>query len=694
MDKLFKKRNRIIILIIYLSLSIILGGLITVTKVNYDMKKYLPSSSNTKKSFEVMEAEFGQTSMIQVMTDNLDLTKGNSFANEISNLESVKSVIWLGTMTDITIPIENINNEIKEEFYKDGKLIFTIEFNKDEYSLEVGADITKIRQTLVRFNTDGFFRGEPINNISNREKVENEMIWIFVVAVPIAILILFLAAKSWIEPVVVLINLSVAILFNMGTNFVLGEISYITIAIASVLQMAMSLDFSLFLIHRYYEERDLGKDKIEAITDSTKAAFGSISASAMTTIFGFLALTIMQYKIGFDIGVSLAKAILLSYITTFTLLPILILWFDKLLFKTRRKDRDISFRKTNNFLQRFKIPVLVFILTIGGLSLYMQSKTNYIYGDGVIKDENDVVYTDEVAITNTFGSFQPVIILYNNNDKSKAIALSNELLDIAEVRQIQSLVTSVPPEIPEIIVPPEALEQFKGPNYSRMIVYLDILEESERMYELSDQIKRLSSIYLNDDTYVLGLPIAIDEIRESVNYDGIWIQLISAIVIALIIGIVFKNPIIPIILVLLIEISIWINISITGLIGTSLVYIGYLVVSSLQLGATIDYAVLLTSRYQEERKYLNKKEAIGKALQLAVPTIITSSLVLSAAGFVVLFVSKLGIVQEIGFLIGRGALLSGVLVIFILPVLLTTFDKAINKTMIKWRFRKNEKENN
>ena len=344
--------------------------------------------------------------------------------------------------------------------------------------------------------------------------------------------------------------------------------------------------------------------------------------------------------------------------------------------------KKLNFLVLINFYFKFKMPLTILIVLIGGAAFYFQTNVSYLYGDGVIEDDTDVVYNDEIKITEDFGVFQPVLILYNNNDKQKAIILTEKLNLIAEVTQIQSLVTSVDPTIPENIIPVEALEQFKGENYSRIIVYLDLLEENERMFEVSDEIKLLTKETLGEDAYFIGLPIAIDEIKASVNADGIWVQLLSAFLIALVIGIVFRNPTTPIILVLLIQISIWINMSVTFFLGNKLVYIGYLVVSSLQLGATIDYAVLLTSRYVEFRKEHDKEKAITMAMQKAFGTIITSSLVLSAAGFVVMLISKLFIFKEIGALIGRGALLSGLLVLFILPAILVTFDKIILKTTI------------
>ncbi len=684
MKILVKGKGKYITIVIFVVLLIISMILMGFVKTNYDMTKYLPNNSNTKKSLELMTEEFGETSMIQMMTTNIDIIEANEFVNEILLLKTVKTVVWLGAIEEITVPIEHMNQELIKDFYHDGKLLYTIEFNLDDYSIFVGEDINKIKELANKANINVYLRGAAVTNNSNRDKVNNEMFWIFVVAVPIAIVILFLASKSWLEPVVVLINLGVAILINMGTNFIQGEISYITLAITSVLQLAMSLDFSLFLVHRYYEERKT-KNKIEAITSSTKAAFGSVTASALTTIFGFLALVIMKYRIGFDIGISLAKAILISYIVTMTLLPVIIILFDNLLLKFKRKKEEGNFKNIIKVIYKYRVVISVILIALGSYMFYTQTKTNYLYGDLTLEDDNNQVYLDEIAIKEEFGSFQPVLIMYKNEDKQQAITLAEQLNLIPEVTQIQSLVTSIDPTLPENIIPLEAIKQFKGENYSRMIVYLNINGENERMYELSEIITNLVYETLPNDPYLVGQVISVEEIKTSVTSDGLVVQLVSALIIALVIGIIFKNPIIPLLLVILIEISIWTNISFSVFSGGALVYIGYLVVSSLQLGATIDYAVLLTSRYQEFRNTLSPKDAIFEAFSKSMPTILVSALVLAAAGFVVYFISKLAIIKEIGMLIGRGALLSGALVLLVLPAVLLTFDKLILRSTIKKR---------
>lgn len=683
MRRLLNKKTRYITLIVILGITLLSIGLSPLVKINYDMRLYLPEDSRTKETTSLMEEEFGNTSMVQIMTTNLSIENASRIVYEIEKLDNVKSVLWLATVADLSIPLENLDQELLAGFYDDGKLLLTVEFMEDDYSLLVGDALDNIKSLLKANGINAHYRGAAVQNASSRSKMNTEMLWILLITVPIAIIILFLASYSWFEPVIVLINLGVAIIINLGTNYMLSSVSYVTIAIASILQLAMSLDYSLFLIHRYYEQREAGLDVIDAAVKSTKDAFSTVTASALTTIFGFLALLFMSYKIGTDIGLALAKSIVISYLVTLIFLPLLLVFFDKLLLKLKRKKVEKTFERTANFFKKYRLALVIGLVVIGGVGFYLQTKADYLYGDATLLDEADPLVIDENAITEHFGAFQPVVILYRNEDTTNAIALAESLMQIEEVSQIQSLVTSIDPAIPENIIPAEALKQFKGENYSRMIVYLDILEETDRMYEVSGIILDLISEHIPGKTYALGIVTAITEIKETVDRDGIIVQIISAIVIALVIGIIMKSPLLPLLLVLLIEISIWINVSITSLSGGSVVYIGYLVFSSLQLGATIDYAVLLTSRYQEFRGEMDKFEAIKKALVKSVPAIITSAVVLAVAGFVEAIVSQLSIVKEIGLLIGRGALLSGVLVIFILPALLLVFDNPIQKSIIK-----------
>lgn len=717
------KKGRWITLAVFIVLSIIGVGLSTLAKINYDMREYLSDDSITQESLTALEREFGAlSSMIQIMVEEdvdesldpknakEDFKESLSGAiDEIEKIELVNTIVWLGTFDGISDLALETQGMKKSDYYNEGRnsnnYLITIEFTEDDYSLNVGEAIVEIKDILKSKGFKSYYRGAAIMNQFSRDVTKRESALILGVVVPIAIVILFLASASWLEPVVVLINLWVGIFLNMGTNFILPHISFVTIAIASVLQLAMSLDYSLFMVHRYYENRDNGLEPIEAANLSLKQAFKSVTASALTTIAGFLALIFMRYTIGTDIGVSLAKAIFMSYAVTLLLMPALLVIFDKPLLKHRHKQFMPRFKKITGFQHKFRFAILAFIVILGGVSIWGSTKTKYAYGDTPNNDPNQQIFQDRQKIVDNFGEFEPILVIYKDSDKDRAASFATEVEDLEEVAQVQGMYQHsrlfyktfgnlMAPGMGDMV-----LDKFEGfehedkdgniYRYERMIIMLNIAGESDEMYALTDKLTALADENFGRNRqsdedieyYMVGVPVATSDIKETVLADGVFVQLISAIVIAIVICFALKSLFVPIILVVLIEISIFINMAFTAMTGGVVAYIGYLVISSLQLGATIDYAVLLTSRYQEFREEDKKpKEAMFEAMTLSSPAIITSAVVLSVAGFMEAIISQLAIVSEIGLLVGRGALISGLLVLFVLPALLMIFDKPIMAT--------------
>lgn len=674
MKRLLSKKGKIITLVVFSMLIVVSIILAPMINVNYNMSSYLPKDSITNQSLELMKQEFGITSNMEVMIQEDNLLKGQHLSQTISEVEHVKSVMWLGSVVELNQPIETYPKEVVDAFYNKGNLLYIIEFSEDEYSMNTDQAIEDIY--VIFKDYDAKYRGEPISAKGIRDLVFNEAIMIMAVVVPIAIVILFLFSTSWIEPVVILINLLIAIVINLGTNFLLPSISFLTIAIASALQLAMSLDYSLFFIHRYMEKRDEGLDIHQAASSAMKGAMGSVTASALTTIFGFLALLSMRYRLGTDIGLSLAKAVLISYLTAILLMPLLLVSFDKLLFKTRHKRFIPEFKRLGKGLYKGRLAIGLIVLLLAGGAFYFQTKTKFFYGASGLPDPNKIETRHDNAISEVFGYNQPVVILYKNDQKTEAIQFANKMLEHNKIKGIQSLVTTIDPTMPSEVIPDEYLAQFVGPNYSRMILTIDLKGESEEMYEMSDYIIDNANKYFNE-TNAVGVTTSLTEIKTVSLKDGLIVGIVSAIAIMLIIGIVFKSALIPVVLVLLIQTAVWVNIAVPYFQDKILSYIGYLVVSSLQLGATIDYAVLLTSRYQEFRKDNKPKEAMIQALTRSNHSIIVSTLVLSVAGFTEAILSKVEAVSEMGELIGFGALYSGLLVLFALPVVLVLLDKPI-----------------
>ncbi len=686
MKKLLSKKGKIITIVVFSVLLVVSIALAPLVKINYDMSSYLPKDSVTKQTLKLMKDEFGVTSNMEIMIEEDNLFQGEELQEELSNVKNVKGVTWLGSVVDITQPIESYPREMVEAFYKDGKLLYMVEFLEDEYSSKTDQAINDIK--VVLNNYDAKYRGEPIVAKGNRDLVFKEGVMIMSVVVPIAIIILFIFSTSWIEPVVILINLIVAIVINLGTNCLMPSVSFLTMAIASALQLAMSLDYSLFFIHRYMEKREEGMDVMSAVSDAMKGATGSVTASALTTIFGFLALLTMRYTLGTDIGISLSKAVFISFLTAIFLMPLLLVTFDKLLFKTKHRRLVPEFKKLGKGIQKVRWGIVAVLLIIAGTAFYFQGKTKFFYGAAGLPDPNKIETRHDNAIGEVFGFNQPVVVLYKNEQKTEAINFAEKMLTHERVRSIQSLVTTIDPEMPIEIVPEEYLVQFMGENYSRMIININLRAESEEMYEVSDFIIENAENYFGE-AKALGVVTSLTEIKEVSIKDGVIVAIVSVLAIMLVIAIVFKSALIPVVLVLLIQTAIWVNIAVPYFQDKTLSYIGYLVVSSLQLGATIDYAVLLTSRYQEFRVDMKPKEASIMALTKSSHSIIVSSLVLAVAGFSEALLSRVEAVSEMGELIGFGALYSGIFVLFALPALLSVLDKPIQ--LLTYRKKEDEK---
>jgi hypothetical protein len=688
MKKILSGKLKYLVLLIYAVLGTASVFLLFNVKTNYDLSKYLPKDSQTKKAITIIENEFGYPSTIDIMVDDVTVLEAKNIKEKIKAVEGVKSVLWLDDAIDINQPISQINEAYLKQFYRDNSALYTVELTTDSYSLETEATINRINKALTSY--DPHIRGEALGNIEMRNITNKEISTIMIVMAPLCVLILVFASKSYFEPVLILANLGMAVLLNMGTNILLGEISYITVSMSSVLILAMSMDYSIFLIHRYYELREKGANVIDAVVSATKQAFSSVTASALTTVMGFVALFFMRYTIGKDIGLVLAKGILISFISTITLLPIMILLSNKILDKTQHKNILPSFGGIGKYLNKFRYVIFIILASLAVVSYNLQSKVLYNYGSNQASQEDSKVALDKEAIKAKYGIYNPVLILIPKDNINEEIKLATELENYEYITSVQGLVTLVDPSIPQEFIPSSVRSQFVSENYSRIIVNVKIDEESELMYKIADDIESIVSSHF-DEYYLGGIVTSTNDIKKTIIDDSLTVTLFSIISIALVILILFKSLSLPVILVGVIQTSVWINMAIPYLQGSRLAYVGYLVVSSLQLGATIDYAVLLSSRYIEFRQTNDKLEAVKLALNNSTTSIIISSLILTIAGFSEGIISQITAVKDMGNLIGRGALLSGVLVIFVLPSLMLLFDKFVMK--LTFTNKKEVKEN-
>lgn len=651
-------------------------------QVNYDLSEYLPQDSMTKRAMEEMEESFGYDAVLRVMVEDVTLSESLDIKETLSQMEGVASVLWLDDVADIRQPLETLDAGTVEQYYRDGAALYQVTLTGGDYDTASGDTIDAIRALGI----DGLsVAGNAEEARNTRILLDSEMLQIFAVVVPFCLLILFLASKSWVEPLLYLAVLFVAIFINLGTNVCFSSVSFITQAMAAVLQLAISLDYSLFLFHRYLEERDAGKDAREAVLAAVQGSLNSILASALTTIAGFLAMVLMQYSIGRDIGFVLAKGITLSFLSVILLMPVLIYLLRNVIDKTRHKPWMPSFAKLGRGAMKIRW-VLVVVLVVLIVPTYLGQQQNvYLYGDSAGSATAQTQTSQErEAIEAKFGVYNPVVLLVPRGDTAGEIALAQELEAQPAVTSVQALVTLADPTLPRDMLPDAVVEQFESDEYSRMIVQLNIAEEGTALTQAVEDIEAAAEAYYPGQWLAVGTPTSLNDIRLSVESDGTLVQILSILAVGIIVMLAFRSIVIPVLLVALIQCAIWINMSVPYFTGEPLIYIGYLVISGLQLGATIDYAILLTNRYRDERRLGQAPmDAAVSALKVSGHSILVSTLILAGAGFSLSIISNIPSVSIIGLLLCRGALLSGGMVIVMLPPLLALLDRVIRAGTIK-----------
>lgn len=681
MKKLIGKRGRLSVLIVTAVLVILSIFLFFKVETNYDLTEYLPNDSGTSQGLEILDDTFGNFAMVEVMVKDVDFANVYGLKQEVAGVEGVRQVVWLDDKADIRDP-GAIDPQLMQAFYNNGHALFTVIFMEDAYSFEVEESIEGIRLAL-----DGeavFIKGEAIDNIAARTIAEGELIDMILIILPVCLIVLFFASMSWIEPFIILVVLGIGVLVNLGTNAFLPSVSFITLTIAAALQLAISLDYSLFFIHRYYEFKDEGDSTLMAVNKAFRKALPVITASAITTIVGFLALLFMRYGIGFDIGIVLSKGILFSYLSVIFVLPVFIVVFEKVIRKTRHRNLMFHLGGMKKFFIKFKYVIAGLGVIILGLGIFFQTKTEFIFGAGGYSGSESQVAIDKNEIGDQFGHFETINLLLKDSDKGKELALLQTLMAHENVVKVDALYTAIDPSTPEEFIPPQAIAGYTQNGYTRMTIYTDLVEENDAMFEFNEDIDVLVDAQY-EEYYLLGIISSTYEIRDTVLEDTPIVLLVSAVLIAIVLLIVFKNLYVAVLLIVVIQTAIWFNVGLLAISGREVVYIGYLVVLALQLGATIDYAVLFASRYIESRHTEEKSQALGYALKKASIPIMISGIILAAAGFAEMLFSEITVVSDIGLLIGRGALLSLVMVLFFLPSIIYLTDKWFVRKKIRNR---------
>lgn len=671
--------HRKLVIAVYAVLFIICAVCKTQISVDYDMNDYLPESSASTVALNLMDKEFdGDVPNARVMVKDVTIPEALEYKEKISNVDGVTDVTWLDDAVSVDVPLETQDTDTIENYYKGGNALFSVTIEKEK-RVDAVSNIRKI------IGDDNAMTGSAVSTADATTSTVSEIGKISVIAVLFVILVLILTTDSWFEPVVVMIGLGVALIINAGSNLIFGEISFVTNAAGMILQLAVSMDYSVFLIHRFTECRKQNSDPKEAMVDALTMSTSSILSSGLTTVIGFLALCLMRFLIGPDLGRALAKGIAISLITVFTFMPCLILSTYKWLDKLEHRPFVPSFNGFGRVVQKVTVPVLIiFVLAI--VPSFLASNANsFYYGASHIFNEKTQTGADTAQIEDIFGKSDTYVLMLPKDDKVQQKALSDALHEIPQVTGIISYVDTVGMEIPESYLDEETYSKLCSDRYTRMVLSVEADYEGDETFDLVETIRDTAEEYYPGEWYLAGEGVSTYDLMDTVTQDMMKVNLVAIGAVFLVLLLTMRSIVLPVILVLAIETAIWINLSIPYFSGQPLFYIAYLIISSIQLGATVDYAILLTERYKEYRETCGKKEAVSNTLSAVTVSILTSGSVLTVVGFLLGYISSHGLLSQLGFLIGKGTVCSLIIVLFALPGMLYLFDRTFIKKKIRKR---------
>ena len=668
--------NSILILIVsFILLIVSVFGYIN-TRVNYDILVYLPDSIETIKGENILTDDFGLGSYAFVMVDNKSSNYILNLEDKIKNIKNVNAVYSVADVIDTTIPYDMLPDEVKDKLYSDNETIIFVTFDG---SASEDSTITAVRELRETVSDATRVSSMTAMVIDTRDLSSQEIVAYVAIAVLFCLIILLLTTDSYIIPFLLLGNIGIAIIYNMGSNYFLGDISYITKSISAVLQLGVTTDFSIFLYHKYEDSKKKIKDKKKAMSDAIVQTFKSILGSSLTTFAGFLALCTMDLLLGKDIGIVMAKGVLFGLLTVVTIFPAFLLIFDKQIDKTKHKILLPEFKKLPKFITSKSKAILIIFIILMIPAYYGNSHYDVYYklDDSLPKDLAFNVANSDLA--KKFNITSPEIIILDKDVSSSEV---EELTD--ELKNVKGIdLVLAPSEIInnglETILPDELQDLFNNDKYQLVLTNSTYEIASDK---LNDQITTINKIVHKYDkkAIVAGEGALMKDLISIADHDFKMVNYTSLAVIFVIMILVLKSLSLPMVLSLVIEFAIFVNMSIAYYTGTSLPFIASIVVGTIQLGATIDYAILMSTTYIEKRqKSADKKKCMEETLQFTIPSIITSALCFFAATSSVGFYTKIDMIGSICNLLARGSLISMASVIFILPTLLMMFDKIVLK---------------
>lgn len=678
-----KHKVLVIILAVILMIPAVIGYVST--RINYDVLSYLPNSLETVSGQDTMVDEFGTGAFSMIVVENMENKDVVELKEKIKKVEHVEDVLWYDDALDITVPTQMLPDKFRKALFN-GKATMMIALFDNTTSADTTMEAIEDMRSIVKERAFISGMSGVVTDIKNLAMAEMP-IYVAVAAL-LALIVLLLTMNSLVTPFIFLMGIGMAIIYNLGSNIVFGEISYITQALTAILQLGVTMDYSIFLLESYEaNKKRFEGDKNRAMAHAISNTFKSVTSSSVTTIAGFAALCFMTFKLGMDLGLVMAKGVILGVIVCLTVLPALILCFDKAIEKTSHKNLIPNLDGVSKrIVKLWPVAIILFAVLIG--PAYYGNSHYDIYYDiaGALPQDLDSAIANK-KLDETFNMNNMHILLMKNGMSAKEkSAMIKEVEDVDGVKWVLGMDSFKGANFPDSMIPKDFTSKIKSDEYEIAFVCSDYKTATD---EVNAQIASMNQIVKNysKDSMVIGEAPLTKDLQDVTDVDLASVNYVSIIAIFLIILITFKSILIPIILVAVIEFAIFLNMSVPYYSGETLPFVAGIVIGAVQLGATVDYAILMTSRYYKERteRHKGKKEAIAIAHSTSIKSIIISGMCLFASTFGVTVSSNIDMIQSICTLLSRGAIISTIVVIVILPAMLTVFDKLICKTTLGMR---------
>lgn len=686
-----KCRIPILILAVALLVPSLIGMIMT--RINYDMLTYLPGDIDTVVGQDILMDEFGKGAFSFVIIEGMDPKDVSSLREDISHVDHVDTVLWYDDFADVSVPMEILPSKLYDAFNSGDSTMLAIFFDTSTSSDDTMEAITAIRSIAGK---QCFVSGMSAMVTDLKDLCEKEEPIYVGIAVALACVAMMIFMDNWITPFVFLMSIGMAILLNMGTNYFLGEISYLTKALSAVLQLAVTMDYSIFLWHSYEEQKSMYEDNKETMAVAINNTLTSVVGSSITTVAGFIALCFMSYTLGLDLGIVMAKGVILGVIGCVTTLPSMILVLDKLLQKTSHKSLLPDMGKVASGITKvFPVFLILFLGLVLPSYLSYKATNNEVYydlGETLPEDMAYVVANSKLQEDFSVGATHMVLVSTDVSD-TDVRAMIHEMENVEGIKYALGLESVVGPLVPEEMLPESVKEVLKSDDWELLLVNSEYKTATD---EVNAQINELNTILKKYDSkgMLIGEAPCTKDLIETTDEDFKVVNTVSIVAIFVIIALVEKSITLPLILVAVIELSIFINLGLAHLTGTSLPFIAPICISTIQLGATVDYAILMTTRYKQERyEGRDKREAVTNALKVSIPSIIVSAMGLFSATFGVALYSDVDIISSLCDLMARGAIVSMFAVILFLPAMFMLFDKVICVTSIGFRNKNAEPSN-